>query len=53
MQGIVLDAGFPNIEGYSLINVSRVRLGTSTKCCRLLSVGKPLETGMTRGAGVA
>lgn len=47
MQGIVLGIGFPSLEKHNLINLFKIRLGTPRNPCRLLSVGKQLETQMT------
>ena len=47
MQGIVLGIGFPSLAKHNLINLFKIRLGTRRNPCRLLSVGKQLETQMT------
>ena len=47
MQGIVLGVGFLSLEEHNLINLFKIKLGTPNNPCRLLSVGKQLETQMT------
>ena len=47
MQGTVLGAGFPNMEGHDPIDLRKPGLGTSRNCYRLLSVGKQLQMVMS------